>query len=454
MISILLLVHLLLLINTQFTLWPEMVVYPYLLNNHFNLYSEIINNYPPLFIFFLSFWTQVFGYQPINFQILTYLIIATIDLSIFIIADKLFGKFAAYFAVLFFVILSVPFGINGLWFDLAITPFILTSFFLFSRFLNKPSPKTLFFSFLLLTTAFFIKQQVIWLLFWFLLILSFRFRKRPQFLFRQILIPLSSLPVFTVIFLLFFYQKNLLNEYIFWIFRFPFSIASPGAGYHILPTFRQLLPVVALFLLFVPTVFKKQFQANLILAIALILVAFAYRFDFFHLIPVLAIISLVAGFSFKNFFKINRSIYLLLIPSILILSTFTISHLVFSWHKETRFFEREIYQTAKVVELLTDKNERIYVQNGPDQIFPLANRLPPKPWTDDFSWYLEIPNLQERVIDSLEKDKPRYIIFQPYLKGEKYGLGSYRPDDIADYIDNNYVNFAQIDHDLYFKARK
>src|SRR3989344_7614282 len=192
-----LLVHLLLLINTRFTLWPEMVVYPYLLNNHFNLYSEIINNYPPLFIFFLSFWTQVFDYQPINFQILTYLIIATIDLSIFIIADKLFGKFAAYFAVLFFVILSVPFGINGLWFDLAITPFILTSFFLFSRFLNKPSSKTLFFSFLLLTTAFFIKQQAIWLLFWFLLILSFRFRKQPQFLFRQILILLSPLLVFT-----------------------------------------------------------------------------------------------------------------------------------------------------------------------------------------------------------------------------------------------------------------
>ena len=58
------------------------------------------------------------------------------------------------------------------------------------------------------------------------------------------------------------------------------------------------------------------------------------------------------------------------------------------------------------------------------------------------------------MIDNLGKDKPRYIIFQPYLKGEKYGLGSYRPDDIADYIDNNYVNFAQIDHDLYFKARK
>ena len=454
MILILLLVHLLLLINTQFTLWPEMVVYPYLVNNHFNLYSEIINNYPPLFIFFLSFWTKVFGYQPVNFQILTYLVIAIIDLSIFIIAGKLFGKFAAYSSVLFFVILSVPFGINGLWFDLAITPFILASFLLFYRFLNNPSSENLFFSSLLLATAFFIKQQVIWLLFWFLLILSFRFRKQPQFLFRQILILLSPLLVFTAISLLFFYQKNLLNEYIFWVFRFPFSITSPGAGYHILPTFRQFLPVIALFLLFVPAVFKKHSKASLVVAIALILVAFAYRFDFFHLIPALAVISLAAGFNFKNYFKIGRFIYLLLIPSILILFTFTIRHLIFSWHKETRFFEREIYQTAKVVELLTNKNEKIYVQNGPDQIFPLANRLPIKPWVDEFSWYLEVQNLQYRIVDSLEQDKPRYIIFQPYLEEKKYELGSYKPGDIVDYIDNNYVNLAKIDNGLYIKIRK
>ena len=201
-------------------------------------------------------------------------------------------------------------------------------------------------------------------------------------------------------------------------------------------------------------VFKKHSKASLVVAIALILVAFAYRFDFFHLIPALAVISLAAGFNFKNYFKIGRFIYLLLIPSILILFTFTIRHLIFSWHKETRFFEREIYQTAKVVELLTNKNEKIYVQNGPDQIFPLANRLPIKPWVDEFSWYLEAQNLQKKVVDNFEKDKPRYIIFQPYLKGGKYGLGSYKPGDIVDYIDNNYVNLAKIDNGLYIKIRK
>src|SRR3989344_4340450 len=505
MILILLLVHLLLLINTQFTLWPEMVVYPYLLNNNFLLYQDIINPYPPLLAWFLAIFTQIFGYLSTPYQILTWVIILIIDLSIYKISQKVFkNKLFALSSVAFFAVFSVPFGVNGFWFDLVQTPFILWALYFFYEFLNAKAKNTLKYnfslSFLLVTIAFFIKQQVFWVA---LLLLAFGLSKyklpRPE---RSRYSPLSlhkradtpkvgsmysllriypsrlarwysaseyrfdvlkflknhyqaSLPfgVLLIFHILYFFVQGTLANFAFWVFYFPAFLASKMPGYVLLPSAKQMLVVLALFVLFVPTMVRKS--QILFLATPAVLILFAYpRFDYFHMIPALAIISLVAGFNFKNFFKINRSIYLLLIPSILILSTFTIRHLVISWHKETRFFEREIYQTAKVVELLTDKNERIYVQNGPDQIFPLANGLPPKPWADDFPWYLEIPNLQERVIDSLEEDKPRYIIFQPYLKGGGYDLGSYRPDDVADYIDNNYVNLAKIDNDLFVKIRK
>src|SRR3990167_8695232 len=72
-------IHLILLINTRFTLWPEMVVYPYLLNNGFVLYRDIITNYSPIFIYILSFWSRTLGYQPSVFQMLAYLIILAID---------------------------------------------------------------------------------------------------------------------------------------------------------------------------------------------------------------------------------------------------------------------------------------------------------------------------------------------------------------------------------------
>ena len=454
----LLLVHLIFLINTRFVLWPEMVVYPYLLNNNFLLYQDVINPYSPILTWFLAIFAKIFGYLPPPYQILTWVIILIIDLSIYIISQKMFkNKLFALSSVAFFAVLSIPFGINGLWFDLVQTPFILWALYFFYKFLNARNKSVLknnfFISFLLLTIAFFIKQQVFWvgLLFFMFALSKYRFDVL-KFLKNhyQASLPFGVLFIFHVFY--FFVQGTLAN-FAFWVFYFPAFLASKMPGYILLPSAKQMLIVFALFVFFVPTMVRKS--QILFLATPAVLILFAYpRFDYFHLIPALAAIAIFFGPNFEHFKKSNATIKGVFLLTLIFLSLFTFRYIQNQWHKETRFFEREIYQTAKVVELLTDKNERIYVQNGPDQIFPLANRLPPKPWADDFSWYLEVPNLQKKVVDNLEKDKPRYIIFQPYLKGEKYGLGSYRPDDIADYIDNNYVNFAQIDYDLYLKARK
>src|SRR3989344_3207116 len=120
------LLHLILLVNTKFTLWPEMVVYPYLINNSFLLYKDIINPYPPFLAVFLSLFGNAFGYLPTPYQILTWVIVILIDLSIFMVVYKLTKNYYfAFFALLFFVILSIPFGVNGLWFELIQTPFVV-----------------------------------------------------------------------------------------------------------------------------------------------------------------------------------------------------------------------------------------------------------------------------------------------------------------------------------------
>src|SRR3989344_3541681 len=132
LIPLILLVHLILLLNSRFTLWPEMIVYPYLLNNDFLLYRDIINPYPPFLTWFLAFFSKIFGYFPFPYQILTWVIILIIDLSIFLITKKLFKKtFYALLSTSFFIFFSIPFGVNGLWFDLVQTPFILLALYFF-----------------------------------------------------------------------------------------------------------------------------------------------------------------------------------------------------------------------------------------------------------------------------------------------------------------------------------
>ena len=167
MILILLLVHLLLLINTKFTLGPEMVFYPYFQNNIFLLYQDFINPSPPILTWFLAIFAKIFGYLPPPYQILTWVIILIIDFSIYIISQKIFkNKLFALSSVAFFAVFSIPFGVNGLWFDLVQTPFILWALYFFYKFLNAKAKNILkynfFISFLLVTIAFFIKQQVFW----------------------------------------------------------------------------------------------------------------------------------------------------------------------------------------------------------------------------------------------------------------------------------------------------
>ena len=457
-ILVLLLVHLLFLINTQFTLWPEMVVYPYLLNNGFLLYRDIINPYPASLTWFLAIFAKIFGYSPLPYQILTWIIILIIDLSIYIISQKVFkNKLFALSSVAFFAVLSIPFGVNGLWFDLVQTPLILWALYFFYKFLNAKNKNdlkyNLFASFLLLTIAFFIKQQVFWV-FLVLLLLALSKYKLNVFKFLKnhylAALPFCALLIFHFVY---FLAQGTLTDFTFWVFYFPVFLASKMPGYILLPSAKQMLIVFALFVFFVPTMVKKS--QILFLVTPAVLILFAYpRFDYFHLVPALAVIAVVFGSNFEYLKKSVIHVKGFFLLALLFLGLFTFRYFQNHWHKEVRFFEQEVLKNARVVDLIAEEGKTVYLQNAPDQLLSLSGTLPPKPWADDFPWYLEVPNLQKKVVDNLEKDKPRYIIFQPYLEGEKYELGTYRPGIIADYIDNNYVNFAQIDHDLYFKARK
>ena len=458
MILILLLVHLLMLINTQFTLWPEIVVYPYLINNDFLLYKDIINPYPPLLTWFLAFFTKIFEYVPSTYQILTWAVILIIDLSIYTITKKLFKRRSYQLtSTLFFIILSIPFGVNGLWFDLVQTPLILWALYFFYEFLNSKAKSSLklnfFVSFLFLTIAFFIKQQVFWVAALFLIsALSkykfdlFKFLKNHY---------LSVLPfaVFLIFNFVYFLEHGTLTNFAFWVFYFPALLASKMSGYILLPSIKQIVVVFALFVLFLPTILKKSHVLFLITAAALILFAYP-RFDYFHLIPVLSAIAVVFGPNSEYFKKLKIAPRGFSLIALIFLGLFTYRYFQNHWQKEVRFFEQDVFENARVIDLLVEENDKVYLQNAPDQLLSLSGTLPTKPWADDFPWYLEVANLQNRVRDELEAEKPRFIIFQPYLKGKKYELGSYRPDDIADYIDNNYENFAQIDGNLYIRVRK
>lgn len=455
---LILFVHLFLLVNTRFTLWPEMVVYPYLLNNGFSLYKDIINPYMPFLTGFLAIFAKIFGYSPTPYKIFTWILILTIDLLVYFIAKKTLGGLKnAYFALIFFVILSVPLGINGLWFDLVQTPFILLSFcFFFRYFESNQSNRNLLWSSLFLAAAFSIKQQALLLLLWFIIVIIFK-NKNKKFSrsFSEILVLI--IPLLIVIFStgIVFLTKGYLKDFLFWTIYFPFINASRMPGYLLLPTIRQLLLIFTFMLMLYPSLIRKGKGSFLKAASAIVLIFFAYpRFDYFHLIPALTIISLSAGDNFYYFFKknlISKFLLVLLFASVSVLST---KYFLRNWTSEVRFFEREILQSATFLKIVTDYHQKIYILNGPDQLFPLSDTLPTKPWADEFPWYLELSNMQQKVVEGLNLEDPKFVVFKPYEKGNEFEIGSYRPRLILDYIDKNYTDFIQISDSLWLKNKK
>ncbi|MDP2632580.1 MAG: glycosyltransferase family 39 protein [Candidatus Curtissbacteria bacterium] len=449
------LLHLILLVNTRFTLWPEMTVYPYLLNHGFLLYRDIINPYPPFFIWFLTIFSKAFGYQPLGYQLLTWLLVILIDISVFIIARNIFKKKSyANLAIIFFAFISVPFLINGLWFDLAQTPPVLFAFYFFQRYLSGKKSKDLFIVSVLLSITFFIKQQIIWMGIFFALVLFWKYRSNSIKIFaKNYYIFLPFLFMLTLA-SAFFWLNETIGDFLFWVFYFPFIKASQMPGYILLPSAKQIILLAGLSLFFIPIIFRGSKQSKLAILSGLTLFLFAYpRFDYFHLIPSLSLLSLTVGENIKLLTKSNFRIRLAFLLGAVVLTVQTARYIHKNWMQEVRFFEKDIIETSNFIKNFSASYEPIFIQNGPDQILPLSGRLPTKPWADDFPWYLELENSQEKVLKGLIAESPKYIISKPYDNVGKFELGSYRPSKIAAFVDENYRETTQISDTLWLKEK-
>lgn len=452
---VLFLVHLILLILTTFTLWPEMLVYPYLLNHGFALYSDIINPYPPLLPYLLAFFTKQFSYNVLSIQILTYASILIIDTSIFILSLKLTKKpHLALTSLAFFVFFSVPFGVNGIWFDLFQTIPILFSTYFFYKFLQEiKNKKSLLISFFFLALAFSIKQQALWLVGWFIAVLFLRLKntKKNKSLF---LLYTAAVFLITVSFLvLTLISQKQIPELIYWAIYVPYLKSSTLPGYILLPNLKQCLILFLLVGVFAPSIIRRKLPETFLPLTGFILFLFAYpRFDYFHLVPALAVLSISFA---KNIYVITKpwnKQATVSIVALLLLTVFSARYFQRNWQTNTRFFEDDVLQTAKFVQIINPKDHPVFLQNVSGQILVLSQTLPTKPWADSFPWYLELPGVQQKVLKGLEAEKPLLVIYKPYENKGRYDLASYRPAKIADYLNSNYKNIFSISDGLILRS--
>lgn len=431
-----------------------MVVYPYLLNNGFILYKELINPYLPTLTYVLSIFTKLFGYSPENFRTLTWIYILFIDILIFKISLLLSKNYyKSTLSLLFFVFVSMPIYINGLWFDLIQTPFIILSIYNFYQYINANNKKSVQSAFFYALVAVFIKQQAVWLIIFYLAVLGYRFRGKSIHWVKAVIPVIILFVTLYFCIAILFIGQHVQAEFFFWTIYFPFFRASYLPGYILLPTIKQFIFILFLFAPFVLVVFSN-FKYKVFVLGALSITLFAYpRFDYFHLIPSLSILSLVAGEMFFSQMKSKKVVIMCLLSSLVVLGIFSYKYFKSNWTQEIRFFETDIQSAATFLSLVTNPVDRIYMQNAPDQLYPLSKRLPPKPWVDEFPWYLELNGYQKQVVDGINSSNTKFVVFKPYEIKKEFDLGTYKSALITGYINANYYDYIKISDSLWLKVK-
>jgi hypothetical protein len=428
--------HLLLLFNLQFTAWPEMFSFPYLINKGFLIYKDFHHAYQPLLTFILSGIYSLFGIKLEVLQIFTWSIILLNDFLIFLISLQLFGKkIISFLPLIIYIMFQPALEGNMLWYDLATIPFLLGATYLVLLWQNKSSSWHLLGTGILLSLTILVKQQSILLVFPFLLFLGIKkisFRDFLKFVLGGIL------PV--VLLLFYILSKNIFKEYFFWTFTFPLYWLPRIPGYSLLPTKNELL---RLFLLIVPFSYlflmklkmkKKQMMIFLLVILAALFLQAFPRFSFFHLQPFLVVYVLALTLIVSI---VNKNYWIIILPVVF-------SGLIFwsinLWDigQPARFYGQEELELSSLINNVTQSSEKIYLLGPHGLIYVLSDRVPPKPWIENYVWHFEIPGMQEKMLASWRADPPKIILWNEPQPGDWYKPGTYQPEKITEWIKLNY----------------
>lgn len=450
-------VHLLLLLNLRFTAWPEMFSYAYLKNNGFLLYKDIIHPYPPFLTLVLSYIYRVFGYNLIVLQTVSWLTILASSVLVFLINQKITkNENIALFTLGIYVLLQPFLEGNMLWFDIAIVLPILAGVFFALRWIDKENNQGLniFLAGLFFGIASLIKQTagIFWVAFFIFLV--FKKAKKTD------LLHLLTGPILVWgIFLGRIIQENQLKEFWNWTIFYPLFKWGDFPGYvqmelsaRELVTLGIFLAPIMRYILWKRTLKDEKFWL-LTLFLMAGLVAIYPRFSFFHFQPSLIFFVLLYGYIAQSLNLRQRTIstflfFLFLFP-LIYKPAFTLE-----WRQEPRFYGRQEGEFSNLLKTKMDDKKNVFLLGIPSQFYSMTGTLPPKPWTDNFGWYLEIPGVQEDVVKRWKANPPDFVFWRSPSPGNWFDLGAYQPQKIVQWIKENYTKKEEVAPEAWLWEKK
>lgn len=429
------LIHLVLLFTLRFTAWPEMSLWPYLMTKGWLPYENIAIAHTPLLLIVLSAFYKTFGVGIIQLKIFTWGLILISDILIFVIVKKLWNRKVAFFSLIFYIFFLILYDGNGLWFDLFMGILAFSSFY-FAR------KKKWFLVGFFWGLAFLSKQTAVWFLIPILIPIGLAIfnlhqplRVKPYKVIGKIV--MGALTVF-VPFLLLILAFGILPDFYYWAIKFGITTLPLAQGQIQFPNLTTLavsLFPFFVFLLFLDTKLKANTLNLMLWALAGMMGTYP-RFEYFHFLPAVPYLAIACGLIFTKL-KLKHTLTKVFVAAYLIGNIYLVgTYTAKNFNAGTRFYEENVKEVVLYIKYITNPGDYIFILNWWDNIYALTDTIPStNPWVPQLSWCTEVPGIQEKMVESLEKNPPKLVVFNPYTTS---GLSSYIPQKVYEFVVENY----------------
>jgi hypothetical protein len=438
----LMILHLWLLINLQFTVWPEMMSYPYFYNGGFRLYTDFIYPYTPLLTWVLAGLYRLFGYKALVAQTLTWGLILVTDWLVYLIVKRLVKKDeVALISVLIYVLVQPALEGNMIWFDVVVvTPILAGFYFLVGKKYWRAG--------LALGVACLVKQTAGLFLITsvgYVMLRERNWRSAWQLLIGPMALGLALLG--------YVWANDSLREFLNWTLVYPLTEWGKYPGYVEMGLTEKEMVMMAFLLAPWVLVVRKRAEnwGLLTLFLAVALVVMYPRFSYLHLQTALAFLMIGYGLIVAWVRGGQRGLWVgfWLFVFLCIIR----QDIVRRWGGEVRFMTSDDWQKAQVIEEKIPEGERVYLLGLQSGFYPMSGRISAMPWTDNFGWYLETPGVQEGILERWEEGKLDYVIWREPDESESE-LGKYQPELITNWIYENYMRQEEVWEGTYLWVRK
>ncbi|MFZ3301243.1 MAG: glycosyltransferase family 39 protein [Microgenomates group bacterium] len=373
----------------NFTAWPEMLAWPYLMLQGWLPYRDIAIAHNPLLLLDLVIFFKLFGVGIIQLKIYTWILIAINVFLTFFVVKSFWSKKISIAASLLYLLLCIVYQGNGLWFDLALTPFALLLFYALKT-------KNYLWSGIFFALGFLTKQTFVY----FAIPIVIATAQSTKHLAQRSKQLIFGAGIIFLIFAIILYALGILDDYYHWAINFGIFYLPNAEGQISLPNLKQF--VYAL----LPFVLSLLSAEYFLMIFAMVGLLGVYpRWELFHFQPALPFIAAAL-----SIFIFSKKHLLLKFAVGILISLFLFIGIARSLGNTTRFFESDVNKTVSVINSLKDKPQSLYVINYWDNIYALTDTKPPKPLIPYIPWYLSYNNNIDLMVNNLKTEVVEIIV--------------------------------------------